>query len=131
MKNIENKNTVGAPGSLARYQNAHRICADCLDKARYVLGQTQQPCGDWIPAAAPYKALAIGNGFASYDGICYVCEKRAHVAVVEFNAPVAFNCPRGYGECEDARACVYPGRCGARDADRDGAMSMCAELGID
>ena len=26
----------------------------------------------------------------------------------------AFNCPRGYGECEDAHACVYPGRCGAR-----------------
>lgn len=26
----------------------------------------------------------------------------------------AFACPRGYGECEDARTCVYPGRCGAR-----------------
>lgn len=26
-------------------------------------------------------------------------------------APVAFVCPKGYGECENAGACVYPGRC--------------------
>ncbi len=106
MKQIENKITVGAPHSLARYQNAHRICADCLDKASYVLGRTQHPCGEWMPATEPYKALSVGNGFASYDGTCYVCEKPAHVAVVEFNLPLA-------------------------DKDRDGAIGMCAELGID
>jgi len=32
-----------------------------------------------------YRALLIGNTFASYDGICYVCERKAHVAVVELN----------------------------------------------
>ena len=95
MNIIENKLTIGASRSLARYQNAHRICADCLDACKQVLGERQKP----------YKALRVGNGFASYDGTCYVCEKPAHVAVVEF----------------------IP----ARDADRDGAMSMCAELGID
>lgn len=25
--------------------------------------------------------------------------------------PVAFACPRSYGECENARECIYPGRC--------------------
>lgn len=104
MKTIENKVKVGAIRSLARYKNAHRICADCLDASKSVLGDTQKPCGDWIPRQdAPYKALAIGNRFASYDGVCYVCEKPAHVAVVEF----------------------IP----ARDADREGAIGMCAELG--
>lgn len=29
-----------------------------------------------------------------------------------WDTPSAFFCPRGYGECENARACVYPGRCG-------------------
>ncbi len=24
---------------------------------------------------------------------------------------MAFYCPNGYGECEDAQACCYPGRC--------------------
>jgi hypothetical protein len=23
----------------------------------------------------------------------------------------SFSCPKGYGECEDNRACQYPGRC--------------------
>lgn len=106
MNAIENKVTIGASRSLARYQNAHRICADCLDASKQVLGETQKPCGDWVPRQdAPYKAVRVGNEFASYDGVCYVCEKPAHVAVVEF----------------------IP----ARDADRDWAMSMCAELGID
>lgn len=106
MKTIENKITVGAACSKARYESAHRICADCLDKAPQVFGETQKPCGDWTPRQGTiYKAIPIGNGFASYEGTCYVCEQKAHVAVVEF----------------------IP----ARDADRDGAMSMCAELGID
>ena len=106
MKTIENKITVGASRSVARYQNAHRICADCLEHSKSVLGETQKPCGDWIPRQdAPYKAFRVGNGFASYDGTCYVCEQKAHVAVVEF----------------------IP----ARDLDRDGDISMCAELGID
>lgn len=32
----------------------------------------------------------------------------------ESQPTTAFYCPRGYGECENARACVYPGRCGKR-----------------
>lgn len=85
MKQIENKITVGAARSKARYENAHRICADCLESSAKVFGHTQEPCGDWIPRADPiYKAIPLGKDFASMDGICYVCEKPAHVAVVEF-----------------------------------------------
>jgi hypothetical protein len=65
------------------YMNNVRQDTKRADKS--VLGETQKPCGDWIPRQdAPYKALSVGNGFASYDGVCYVCEKAAHVAVVEF-----------------------------------------------
>lgn len=68
MNSIEGKTAVGSPGSSARYQNAHRICADCLEKSN----------------GLKYRALAIGNTFASYGGYCYVCEQKSHVAVVEF-----------------------------------------------
>lgn len=38
--------------------------------------------------------------------------KRARKFSVVTAPPLsAFACPRGYGECENARECVYPGRC--------------------
>lgn len=65
--------------SPSRFRNAHRICADCLSVCNETLG---------IPIdKTVYRALAIGNTFASYDGICYVCEKKKHVAVVELIEP--------------------------------------------
>lgn len=79
MNTIEGKIAVGAPRSEARYINAHRICADCLELTKTVLGDS----------AMPYRALAFGtNDFASYDGTCYVCEQTAHVAVVEYSLPI-------------------------------------------
>lgn len=69
MKTIEGKITEGSPHSEIRYRGAHRICADCLSGS----------------GAQRYKALALSPpvNFASYDGYCYVCEEKRHVAVVE------------------------------------------------
>ena len=44
---------------------------------------------DWLPQ---YKRLFVGS-------------------LVEQHF---FTCPKGYGECENARECVYPGRCAPR-----------------
>ena len=77
MNYITDKICVGAPMSAKRFEMAHLICADCLSVCNETMGV---PIGKTV-----YRALSIGNTFASYDGICYVCERKAHVAVVELN----------------------------------------------
>jgi hypothetical protein len=34
-----------------------------------------------------------------------------HVSYVEPDKAYMFYCPHGYGECENANGCCYPGRC--------------------
>lgn len=42
---------------------------------------------------------------------------------------MGFKCPRGYGECENAGQCCYPGRCGARAADAVAIRVICSGCG--
>lgn len=61
------------------------------------------------------KSLAHAARSRSNNMLTIASMRNAYIAMFgDPTASAAFNCPRGYGECENERGCVYPGRCGAR-----------------
>lgn len=71
MNHIQGKLVIGAPHSLARYQNAHRICADCVEKAPQ----------DFSCEVLGLPGLAFLN-----VGQCYVCEQKTLVVAIRVDS---------------------------------------------
>jgi len=68
MNAINGQISIGAPGSLKRYENANRICANCLERK---------------PDNIEYLALAILDQPICIPGTCYVCEQDSTVACIQ------------------------------------------------
>lgn len=56
----------------------------------------------------PYKRLENGSEFLDLDRVTFL---PFAAGIVHRDCPTYFQCPKGYGECENAQTCVYPGRC--------------------
>lgn len=84
-------------------RNRALTCRICDETTAHLMALRCSSCGEAQADACGPCAVAWAR-----SPLCGDCDYRARRAAV----CAAFYCPHGYGECEDARACVYPGRCG-------------------